>query len=157
MTPRIVRITILLMFGFSCLMTSRAAVSGNSNTDWFKDARYGVFMHFLPGDDKQLALVDSFDVNTLAGQLEAMGAQYFVITLGQNSGYYNSPNAAYDKVTGYAAGERCSKRDLPLALYEALKPKGIRLMLYLPCQVPNGDDRAQKAFGLPQGRQDQPI
>ncbi len=42
-------------------------------------------------------------------------------------------------------------------LYRALEPKGIRLMLYLPCQVPNGDDRAQKAFGLPQGRKDQPI
>ena len=30
-------------------------------------------------------------------------------------------------------------------------------MLYLPCQVPNQDARAQKAFGLPQGKQDQPI
>ena len=30
-------------------------------------------------------------------------------------------------------------------------------MLYLPCQTPNGDARAQKAFGLPEGKQDQPI
>jgi hypothetical protein len=30
-------------------------------------------------------------------------------------------------------------------------------MLYLPCQTPNEDARAQKAFGLPQGAQDQPI
>jgi hypothetical protein len=30
-------------------------------------------------------------------------------------------------------------------------------MLYLPCQTPNRDRRAQKAFGLPQGTKDQPI
>jgi hypothetical protein len=30
-------------------------------------------------------------------------------------------------------------------------------MLYLPCQAPNEDRRAQKAFGLPQGKKDQPI
>ena len=30
-------------------------------------------------------------------------------------------------------------------------------MLYLPCQVPNRDPRAQRAFGLPEGPQDQPI
>ncbi len=157
MFPRIAMVSILPLFGIIGSLLGQAVNADNPNTDWFKDARYGVFMHFLPGNDKQLAMVDAFDVNALAGQLEAMGARYFVITLGQNSGYFNSPNATYDKITGYAAGERCSRRDLPLALYEALKPKGIRLMLYLPCQVPNGDDRAQKAFGLAQGRKDQPI
>jgi len=127
------------------------------NTDWFKDARYGVFMHFLPADAKGLALVNDFDVEALAGQLEAVGAKYFVMTLGQNSGYFISPNAVYDRCTGYAPGERCAKRDLPLDLHGALKPRGIRLMLYLPCQTPNQDRRAQKTFGLPEGAKDQPI
>src|SRR5690606_3457276 len=48
-------------------------------------------------------------------------------------------------------------RDLPLDLHQALAPRGIRLMLYLPCQVPNRDVRAQAAFGLDQGPKDQPI
>ena len=126
-------------------------------TDWFRDARYGVFMHFLPGSAQQLAMVDSFDVEALAGQVESLGAKYFCITLGQNSGFYNSPNAEYDRVTGYAAGERCSKRDLPMDLFAALQKRNIRLMLYLPCQVPNRDGRAQAAFGLAQGPHDQPI
>jgi hypothetical protein len=86
-----------------------------------------------------------------------MGAAYFAITLGQNSGYFIAPNRAYDKITGYTPGERCATRDLPLDLYRALEPKGIRLMLYLPCQAPFGDARAQKAFGLPEGPKDQPI
>ncbi len=133
------------------------AEPNNPNTDWFRDAKYGIFMHFLPADANGLALVDKFDVDALAKQLATAGAKYFVITLGQNSGYYNSPNAVYGRYTGYAAGERCAKRDLPLELYRALSPKGIRLMLYLPCQVPNQDARAQKAFGLRQGKQDQPL
>jgi hypothetical protein len=133
------------------------ATPNNPNTDWFKDAKYGVFMHFLPGDAKSLALVNEFDVEALSRQLETLGAKYFVITLGQNSGFFNAPNTTYDRYTGYAPGERCSMRDLPLDLYRALKSKGIKLMLYLPCQAPNQDARAQKAFGLAEGKRDQPI
>jgi hypothetical protein len=133
------------------------ADAGNPNTDWFRESRYGVFMHLLPSNAETLALVDDFDVNALVGQLESVGAKYFVLTLGQNSGFMNSPNPTYNRYTGYAPGQRCSKRDLPMDLYKALHPKGIRLMLYLPCQVPNGDATAQKAFGLPQGAKDQPI
>jgi len=133
------------------------ATPNNDNTEWFREAKYGVFMHFLPGDAASLARVNEFDVEALSRQLETLGAKYLVITLGQNSGFFNSPNAVYDRYTGYAPGARCSARDLPLDLYRALKPRDIRLMLYLPCQAPNQDARAQKAFGLPEGKQDQPI
>ena len=133
------------------------AEPNNPNTDWFKDAKYGVFMHFLPFDDASLKLVEAFDVEALARQLEEVGAKYFVLTLGQNSGYFNAPNAAYDKRTGYAPGERCARRDLPADLSQSLRAKGIRLMLYLPCQTPNQDTRAQRAFGLAQGPRDQPL
>ena len=129
----------------------------NPNTNWFKDAGYGAFIHFLPGNTKSLALVKNFDVNALADQLESVGFDYLVLTLGQNSGFINSPNATYDSITGYKPGERCSTRDLPLDLYEVLSTKDIRLMLYLPCQAPNRDVRAQKAFGIAQGPNDQPI
>ncbi len=126
-------------------------------TDWLRDARLGVFMHFLPGDPAGLAKVDAFDVPAVAAQLREMGAGYFVLTLGQNSGFFNSPNRAYDRITGYAAGERCARRDLPLDLQRALAPEGIKLMLYLPCQTPNQDRRAQRAFGIREGPADQPI
>jgi Alpha-L-fucosidase len=125
--------------------------------DWLRDARLGVFVHFLPADAAGLAKVDDFDVEALAGQLSRAGARHLVFTLGQNSGFFNAPNAAYDRRTGYRPGERCSRRDLPRDIQRALQPKGIRLMLYLPCQTPNEDARAQKAFGLPQGAKDQPI
>ncbi|MHC4165337.1 MAG: alpha-L-fucosidase [Planctomycetota bacterium] len=137
--------------------TASYADSKNPNTDWFKTSRYGVFMHLLPSNAESLALVDDFDVNNVAEQLESVGGGYFVLTLGQNSGFMNSPNPTYDRYTGYTRGQRCSKRDLPLDLYKVLHPKGIRLMLYLPCQAPNRDVRAQRAFGLQQGPKDQSI
>lgn len=151
---------VFVRLGSVCVLLSTSgsfADPHNPNTDWLKEAKYGAFMHFLPGSEGQFNLVKSFDVETVARQLEEMGTRYFVITLGQNSGYFNSPNATYNRFTGYAPGERCSSRDLPLDLCRALQPKRIRLMLYLPCQVPNQDARAQKSFGLPQGRKDQPI
>ena len=157
MDCRPVRLIVLVSL-IGCLAAGRAradAPSPSHDTDWFRDARYGVFMHFLPGNPQQLAQVNDFDTAALAGQLEAVGAKYFVITLGQNSGFFNAPNATYDRIAGYKAGEKCSTRDLPLDLYRALHPKGIKLMLYLPCQTPNDDRQAQKAFGINAGRGDQ--
>ena len=129
----------------------------SSRADWLRDARLGVFVHLLPASAEDLVKLDDLDAEALAAQLEGAGARYLVLTLGQNSGFFNAPNAAYDHRTGYRPGERCSRRDLPLALHRALQPRGIRLMLYLPCQTPNEDARAQKAFGLAQGPKDQPI
>jgi len=138
-------------------MTNASSAEQSSQTDWLRDVRLGAFMHFLPGNPDEFAKVNDFDVEAAAKQLEGMGAKYFMFTLGQNSGWFNAPNTTYDRSTGYPPGERCATRDLPLDLYRALHAKGIRLMLYLPCQTPHLDSRAQKAFGLPQGPRDQPI
>ena len=108
----------------------------------------GAFMHFLPGASN-FALVDEFDVAAVARQLADSGVRYLVFTLGQNSGYMNAPNETYERIAGFAPGTRCARRDLPKELAAALKPHGTRLMLYLPCQTPNRDLQAIRAFGLP--------
>jgi formylglycine-generating enzyme required for sulfatase activity len=137
---------------------SRVRASKHSQaSNWLSEARIGVFMHFLPGIGSGPAAVAGFDVEALAQQLEGIGARYFVLTLSQNGGWVNSPNAAYDRIAGFRPGERCSTRDLPLDLHRALSARGIRLMLYLPCQTPNRDPRAQHGFGFPPGHVDQPI
>lgn len=89
--------------------------------------------------------VDGFDVNALARQLASAGAGYYVITLGQNSGFYCSPNSTYDKLVGIPPG-KCSKRDLVADLYEPLHARGIRLMVYLPSGAPDRDAEAMKAL-----------
>ncbi|MCC7495856.1 MAG: exo-alpha-sialidase [Fimbriimonadaceae bacterium] len=143
----------------SCMLTALllAPAAEVHPADWMRDGRLGAFMHFWPGRPQDLGVVDAFDVAAMARQCQEMGAAWLVLTLGQNSPCYNAPNAVYDRYLGVAPGERCARRDLPLALYEALHPLGIRLLLYLPCQVPNRDPAAQRAFGLPEGPKDQPI
>lgn len=120
----------------------------NPATEWLSKAKVGAFTHFLR-DKSNADIINQFDVKELVDQLSKAKVGYFVFTLGQNSGYYNAPNAVYDKLTGYKAGERCSKRDVPMELAKALKKKGIRFMLYLPCQTPNQDLQAVKNIGFP--------
>ncbi len=120
-----------------------------SSTDWFHDAQWGVLTHYLespasheqPGSTSSEAWhrrVDSFDVQRLASQLESIGARYYFITLGQNSGHYCSPNATYDSIVGRKPS-RCSSRDLFADLYDALAPKNIRLLAYITAGAPEFD------------------
>ncbi|MBN8215053.1 MAG: hypothetical protein J0L75_00330 [Spirochaetes bacterium] len=121
-------------------------------TDWFRDARWGVFFHYLASPASSAELpdmtvdewnrrIDGFDVEGLARQLEEIRAGYFFITLGQNSGFFLSPNRAYDRLVGRAPS-RLSRRDLVADLYSALEKRAIRLMVYLPSHAPAKDLQA---------------
>lgn len=121
----------------------------NDRTGWFADCGWGVFCHWLgvpPGPDGKEGLtadawnrqVDAFDVEGLARQLDALGAPYFFITLGQNSGHYIAPNNAYDHHVAIQPS-KCSRRDLVADLYEVLHPRGIEMLVYLPSGAPAAD------------------
>jgi len=118
-------------------------------TRWFADCGWGVFCHWLgapPSSDGGAELtaeawnrrVDAFDVEGLGRQLEAIGAPYFFITIGQNSGHYIAPNDVYDKHVGIQPS-KCSRRDLVADLYDALHSRGIELLVYLPSGAPAAD------------------
>jgi len=111
-------------------------------TEWFYQARWGVFIHFLGSKDLSSEewnrRIDGFDVEGLAGQLASVHASYLILTLGQNSGHYLSPNPAYDSYVGVQPS-KCSRRDLIADLYAALQAKGIKLMVYLPAGAPDED------------------
>ena len=94
------------------------------------------------------AAVNSFDVPSFAAQVANTGAKNILLMLGQNSGYYCSPNSVYETYAGVAPGTRCSARDLPMELADALAAKGVGLYLYLPEDVGWGDTKAAKGFGL---------
>lgn len=137
-----------------------AQQAAEQRTDWFHQAKWGVFTHYmadtvLKGEEVNVEswnrAVDSFDVDAMAARLAEMGAGYHVITLGQNSGYYCSPNATYDKFVGISPS-KCSKRDLVADLAAALAPKGIRLMVYLPAGAPDRDAEAVKALEWQAGK-----
>lgn len=128
------------------------------NTDWLHNAKWGVFMHFLCGSagagaktgvsaEEWNATIDAFDVEGLAAQLANVGAGYFIITIGQGSGHYCAPNAAYDEITGLYPS-KCSKRDLISDLSDSLRKVGISLMVYTPSEGPFHDHVARKGLKM---------
>jgi hypothetical protein len=121
---------------------------------WMREARWGVMNHYLADwkardmgiqmtVEKWNELVDHFDVEALAEQLKSVGAGYYLISIGQNSGYFVAPNATYDRIVGISPS-KCSRRDLVSDLYEALSKRGIKLMVYLPSGGPAGDRVARE-------------
>ncbi len=132
----------------------------NPNTDWFKQAGYGVFVHYLydlqnaPGEIQSLGrqtswdeCVGEFDAKAFADQIAQTGAGYVIFTMHQRTRYLIAPNATFDRLTGYQPGQACATRDLVEDLYQALHPKGIKLMLYWTGDGPRQDPRAAKALG----------
>jgi len=145
----------LLLLGWT------GAASAQDRAAWMPKARWGVMTHYLAdwqarvhnltmSVDQWNKMVDGFDAEGIARQLQSVGAKYYQISIGQNSGYYLSPNATYDRLTG-ANPSKCSRRDLVADLYDALNKRGIKLMVYLPSGAPGQDKAADAALGWTNG------
>ncbi len=116
-----------------------------ADADWLREAKWGTMTHFLADaascvEETVLPMaewngrVDGVDVKRLAEQIAGTGAGYQIFTLGQNSGYFCSPNATYDSLVGQPS--RLSDRDLLADLATALKTRGVRTIAYLPSSPP---------------------
>ena len=129
-------------------------------------AKFGVFNHFLfgePGSEMPDAVraedsvlwnrrVEGFDVERLARQLSECGASYYGITLMQGRKFLCAPNAAFDGIAGTKPGEACAERDLILELSDALRRRGIGLMLYFTGDGPYKDVEIGRKFGFMEPR-----
>jgi hypothetical protein len=134
---------------------------GGHRAAWMQEAKWGVMNHYLADwigrsenlrmdADQWNRLVDGFDAEGLAEQLHRVGAGYYIITIGQNSGYYLAPNPTYDRLTGITPS-KCSRRDLVGDLAAALSKRGIKLVVYLPSGAPAGDRAACAALAWQNG------
>jgi len=130
-----------------------------ANTDWFRQSRWGVASHYLAdtagcqqatrsNTEDWNRQIDAFDVHGLARQLAEAHVPYYFISLGQNSGFYLSPNRTYDEIVGIVPS-KCSRRDLVADLAGALAPCGIRLLVYLPAGAPSNDAIAKARLETP--------
>jgi hypothetical protein len=138
----------------------------NPDTDWFRDAGWGVFVHYLwdvqnVGKRENAqgkppttwdALVHEFDTEKFAEQVKETGAPYVFFTMMQRTRYLIAPNATYDKLTGYKPGEACATRDLVADLHRSLDKRGIKFMLYWTGDGPREDAQAAKGLGGWDGR-----
>jgi|GEM_PF-2663905 Alpha-L-fucosidase./F5/8 type C domain. len=114
----------------------------SKRTEWLRDGKYGVMMHFLGGyaesDESWDARVDAFDCEGLADQLASAGAAWLQFTVSQTGGRFCMPISSY-AVELAKIGERkrlCSRRDLIADLSEALDKRGIKLVLYVAYECP---------------------
>ena len=152
----------------SLISSNPVEYNGNPNTDWFRDAGFGIMVHYLfpvfisdgPEDwhdynkysQRWNDVVNSFDVEKFAHQANEAGAGYVMYTLGQNSGYYSAPNSVFDSIVGVKPGDLCSYRDLPMDLIEALGRYDIPLILYLPSNPPVRNKLVSEKFKYPYGK-----
>ena len=143
-----------LTLALAILCLPLCGLSVENRTDWMHEARWGVFVHYLGETGMSSAewnrLIDNFDVEGLADQLQSIKAGYFVITIGQNSGHYLAPNHTYDSYVGIQPS-KCSKRDLVLDLASALERRHILLMVYLPAGAPDEDKVAMQKLSWTRG------
>jgi hypothetical protein len=109
-------------------------------TFWMS-GHYGLMVHWiypqlLPEKEERASTLDeAVDQFNLEGFLEdfaATGADWLIFTLGQNSGYYASPNPVIEKLAGPG---HCSRRDLVLEIATGVQRLGKRFIAYLPCEA----------------------
>ena len=125
----------------------------NKRLNWFRGQKWGIFVHYLyheqnnplqavnmgRGQTDWNECVEEFDTDVFAAQVASTGAGYVFFTVMQGTKFLCAPNAAYDRITGSAAGEACSKRDLIGDLVQSLSKHGVALFLYYTGDGPHKD------------------
>ncbi len=154
---------VLLSLAVGILLPARGFAQDelrNPHTNWFRDAGYGVFVHYLNGLQNDAESINSlgretawdecvreFDTERFAATMEEVGAGYVVFTVMQVTRQMIAPNATYDRISGYEPSEACARRDLVEDLHRSLSRRHIPLMLYWTGDGPRGDAQAAQAFG----------
>jgi len=119
--------------------------------EWMHQGTFGVMVHYLiapPGaDDSERKvqfdrIVDGFDLEAFMKQFDATGADWLIFTIGQNTGYYCSPNRLLDRILpGHT-----SKRNLVSEIAHALKTRKKHCIVYLPAEVSLQSGNVKRAF-----------
>ncbi len=128
-----------------------AATTDKHRADWMSKGSFGLMVHYLispvgnsPAEKTAdfNRTVDAFDVPGFVRQFSSTGADWLIFTIGQNTGYYNSPNSFLDaKLPGHT-----SHRDLVGEIATQLKSSGKRFIAYMPAELAAPAD-LHEAFG----------
>ncbi|GAB3976413.1 hypothetical protein GCM10029978_063230 [Actinoallomurus acanthiterrae] len=157
---------LLLGLGLVSVPAASAQAAGGSATDWMSQGKFGVMTHYLaegcpagcalsdypnnmPTVEQWNARVDKYDVAGVVQQLKSAGAGWLQIAVGQNTGYYDAPNATYDRLVPPTADHpsRLSRRDLIKDLGSAMHQAGLKLIVYITDDAIMRDDYARHQLG----------
>lgn len=132
-------------YATSAGVKERALLAGAPTQDWYQKSRYGVMVHYTWGDSSYHqtifsdgtvpasanALANAFDATRFAADIAAFGAEYVIFTAWHYAMHALYPSAVMDAVIpGHS-----TTRDVIQDLINALRPHGIRLMLYVHATV----------------------
>lgn len=107
---------------------------------------YGVMYHLLPDSATVRNMSKRIDINGIASDLAEVKASYFMLALGQNSGYYNTPNATFGSIVSTNSDKRFTATDIPMQFYDELSKRGIDLMFYFTTTLPSAIEQDYKDF-----------
>ena len=151
---RIVKFFAILL-GFAITLS---LLSAQEPAAWPADCRIGIFLRYFPVTGPETyRLRKEFQVERIADQVVSSDADYLVLTMNGDSGWFNAPSTVYDNVTGYETDDRCSERDIPMEMADALARRGIKFFIGVTAQVPIRDAHAREMFGLGTEPEDQII
>lgn len=123
-----------------CSMSSHQEKFKSSRAEWMR-GRWGIMVHWvLPGPEPESGSRDldinsstmKFKIEYFVNQIKYSGASWIIFTIGQNTGFYNSPSVILDRLVGPG---HCSKFDLILHLAKAVKRAGIKFIAYMPGEM----------------------
>ncbi|HRJ46652.1 MAG TPA: hypothetical protein PKY38_04775 [Opitutaceae bacterium] len=116
------------------------AESAPDRAAWMS-GHWGLMVHWIPPgparengpyiEDFDRA-VSAFKVERFLQQFADTGADWLIFTIGQNTGFYASPNSVLDRLAGPG---HCSQRDLVLEIAQGLHRLGKRFIPYLPAEI----------------------
>jgi hypothetical protein len=168
---KILNITLTTLLALATpLLFLPQAMAGSGDTSWMLKAKYGIFMHYqyrillgysygtkslqtkpeFPPLSEMTAegwnrFVDGFDVKGFADQMAEGQVGWVLFCIDDHYfGWPCAPNKAFDEYTGYAPGEKCSRRDLIGEVADALGDRGVKLICYYAGL--NGCMRDPKSF-----------
>ncbi|WP_433304551.1 ricin-type beta-trefoil lectin domain protein [Actinoplanes sp. CA-030573] len=146
---------------------AQAAYGGAERTGWMR-GNFGLMEHWLaqgcpgnlptptssscgdpvPTPASWNQRVNAYQVAGVVGQLKSVGAGYFILAVGQNDGFWASPNTTYDKLVA-ASGHpsRLSTRDLIADMGTALHANGLKFIVYVNLDGPSLDPWAWDHLG----------
>jgi hypothetical protein len=155
----ILALAVVSLNGASAADRKEAPVKPAHRAQWMADGSYGIMVHYLlsPSGETPEArtadlnrIIDGFDMDTFMRQFQESAADWLIFTIGQNTGYYNSPNSVTDRLIP----GRTPKRDLVMQMARRVKALGKRFIVYFPAplETPTPPD-LQQAFGWNQDDQ----
>lgn len=133
---RIVFLTGMLLLAAAALPAEQM----KNKAAWMAEGSYGVMVHYLitpKGETPEARtadfnrIINGFDVPRFLKQIDESSADWLIFTIGQNTSYYNSPNAFLDsRLPGHTP-----KRDLVMEIARGMHAQGKRFIAYLPAEV----------------------